>query len=138
MYLQVDEETYHSQMAKVELLMNQLTTIDVEKGNPGKISKDEMRNGIRTVFPSVDDEAINAMVKGAEVELDAKETDEIDYKELFKEVRKIVTLTLSLPIFWQFCSLSATFISTARGIMESQACKFSKILFFSTFSFNYV
>ena len=99
MYLQVDEETYHSQMAKVELLMNQLTTIDVEKGNPGKISKDEMRNGIRTVFPSVDDEAINAMVKGAEVELDAKETDEIDYKELFKEVRKIVTLTLSLPIF---------------------------------------
>ena len=30
-------------------------------------------------------------------------------------------LTLSLPIFWQLCSLSATFILTARGILESQA-----------------
>ena len=43
------------------------------------------------------------------------------------------SLTLSLPIFWQFCSLSATFILTARGILESQAYKFSKILFFLPF-----
>ena len=33
---------------------------------------------------------------------------------------------------WQFCSLGAIFILTARGIVESQAYKFSKILFFST------
>ena len=42
-------------------------------------------------------------------------------------------LTLSLPIFWQFCSLSATFILTARGIRESKAYKFSKILIFLDF-----
>ena len=43
------------------------------------------------------------------------------------------SLALSLPIFWQFCSLSATFISTARGMMESEACKFSKMLFLYLF-----
>ena len=40
------------------------------------------------------------------------------------------SLTLSLPIFWKICSLSATFILTARGIVKSQAYKFSKIYFF--------
>ena len=49
------------------------------------------------------------------------------------QFRQDTLLTLSLPIFWQFCSPSATFISTASGIMESQACKFSKILFFVPF-----
>ena len=42
-------------------------------------------------------------------------------------------LTLLLTIFWQFCSLSATFILIARGIVESQVYKFSKILFFYFF-----
>ena len=42
-------------------------------------------------------------------------------------------LTLSLPIFWQFCFLSATFILTARGTMERQAYRFSKIVFFYLF-----
>ena len=42
-------------------------------------------------------------------------------------------LTLSLPIFWQFCSPSATFFLTARGIIKSQAHKFFKILIFLDF-----
>ena len=46
----------------------------------------------------------------------------------------IVCLTLSLPIFWQFCSLSATFILTGKGHnIESQAYKFSKIIIFLPF-----
>ena len=52
---------------------------------------------------------------------------------------RICTLTLLLPIFWQLCSLSAIFILTARGILESQAFKFSKIsifLPFLSFMFN--
>ena len=40
---------------------------------------------------------------------------------------KSYQLTLSLPIFWQLWFLSATFIFNARGIMASQAYKFSKI-----------
>ena len=42
-------------------------------------------------------------------------------------------LILSLPIFWQFFSLSATFILTRRGILESQAYMFSKIVIFLHF-----
>ena len=46
---------------------------------------------------------------------------------------KVRGLTLSLPIFWQFYSLSATFMLTEMNIEESQAYKFSKILFFYVF-----
>ena len=49
------------------------------------------------------------------------------------------SLTLSLPIFWQICLLSATFISAVRGIMPYEASTFSKILilqFFLLIAFN--
>ena len=39
-----------------------------------------------------------------------------------------ISLTLSLPIFWQICFLSATFISVMRGIMSYDASTYSKIL----------
>ena len=45
----------------------------------------------------------------------------------------LFTLTLSLPLFWQFCSLGATFILTVRGIPENWAYKFSKIVIFLPF-----
>lgn len=83
---QVDEEIYHDQMTKIEQLLNQLTSIDVEKGNPGKITKNELMSGIQTVLPNVDEESMAALVKGAELELDAQNAEEIDYKEMFKEV----------------------------------------------------
>lgn len=86
-FFQTDEEIYHDQMTKIEQLLNQLTSIDVEKGNPGKITKDELRTGIRTVLPAVDEEAMVALIKGAELELEAQNTDDIDYKEMFKEVK---------------------------------------------------
>ena len=41
-------------------------------------------------------------------------------------------LTLSLQIFWQFCSLCATFFLCEMGIMESKVYKFSWILIFLT------
>lgn len=81
----VDEEIYHDQMTKIEQLLNQLTSIDVEKGNPGKITKNELISGIQTVLPNVDEESMAALVKGAELELDAQNVEEIDYKEMFKE-----------------------------------------------------
>lgn len=66
--------------------MNQLTSIDVEKGNPGKITKSELMSGIQTVFANVDEESMTGLVKAAELELDAQNAEEIDYKEMFKEV----------------------------------------------------
>ena len=53
--------------------------------------------------------------------------------DITSDSNSLCSLTLSLPIFWQFCSLSATFILTASGIVESQAYKFSTILFFLHF-----
>ena len=41
-----------------------------------------------------------------------------------------ISLTLSLPIFWQICSLSATFILTFSGILPLVASTISKILIF--------
>ena len=38
------------------------------------------------------------------------------------------SLTLSLPIFWQICFLSATFVLVVRGIMPYEAFTFFKIL----------
>lgn len=73
-------------MTKIEQLLNQLTSIDVEKGNPGKITKNELISGIQAVLPNVDEESMAALVKGAELELDAQNAEEIDYKEMFKEV----------------------------------------------------
>ena len=52
---------------------------------------------------------------------------------------KGVGLTLSLPIFWQLCSLCATFILSTRGVDESQAYKSSEMLFvlpFLSITFN--
>ena len=56
-----------------------------------------------------------------------------EFVENFMKSLGVKGLTLSLPNFWQFCSLSATFILTARGIVESQAYKFFKILIFQHF-----
>ncbi|XP_069112675.1 translin-associated factor X-interacting protein 1-like [Argopecten irradians] len=80
----IDEEIYHDQMNKIEQLLNHLTNADMEKGNQEKISKDELRQGIRATFPGMEDEALMVAMKAAEVELDSKEED-IEYKELFKE-----------------------------------------------------
>ena len=42
----------------------------------------------------------------------------------------------SSKIFWKFCFLSATIISTVRGIMSYDASIFSKILIFFSFDFQ--
>lgn len=83
---QVDEEIYYDQMIKIEQLLNQLIFIDVEKGNLGKIIKNEFIFGIQVVLFNVDEEFMVVLVKGVELELDVQNVEEIDYKEMFKEV----------------------------------------------------
>ena len=51
----------------------------------------------------------------------------------FKE--KVWYLTLSLPIFWQICSLSAKIISTVKGITSYEVSTFSKLLLLQFFLF---
>lgn len=73
-------------MEQIEQLMATFNKIDFDKGNPGKITKDELRQGLKEVFPTVDPEMIVAIVSAAEVELDARDKDEVEYQEMFKEV----------------------------------------------------
>ena len=57
-----------------------------------------------------------------------KQTVEISKRSII-----IFSLTLSLPIFWKICCLSATFISVVRGIMPYEASTFFKILILQFF-----
>ena len=57
------------------------------------------------------------------------------FADLFLFYISMKTLTLSLPHFWQNCSLSATFILTIRDILPCVAQHLPKILFFSAFIF---
>jgi len=87
---QIDEEVYHDQMSKIEQLLNQLTTNDMDKGNQGKVTKDDLKQGVKAIFPTVDDETLISMMKSAELELETKDEEDIDYKELFKEVKNLL------------------------------------------------
>lgn len=82
----MDEEVYHGMMEQIEQQMSAYNKIDLEKGNPGKITKEELRQGLKEIYPTIDPETIVAIISAAEIELDAKDTDEIDYQEMFKEV----------------------------------------------------
>ena len=66
--------------------MGAYNKIDLDKGNPGKITKDELRQGLKDVFPNIDPESIVSIISAAELELDAKDAEELDYQEMFKEV----------------------------------------------------
>ena len=55
-------------------------------GNQGKLKKADLREGIKSYFPDIDDEMLTGMVKAAELEMEDKEADEIEYKNLFMEV----------------------------------------------------
>lgn len=82
---ETDEEVYHGTMEQIEELMTAFNKIDLNKGNSGKITKEELRQGLKEVFPLIDPESIVAVITAAEVELDAKDTDEVNYQEMFKE-----------------------------------------------------
>ena len=86
--LQVDEEVYHQQLLIIAKLLNQLTKLDVDKGNQGALSRAEFEEVLREVFSTADDDAIAGLLKAADTELEVKEDEEasIDYKNLFMEV----------------------------------------------------
>ncbi|XP_045191892.2 translin-associated factor X-interacting protein 1-like [Mercenaria mercenaria] len=82
---EIDEEVYHNQLQLIQKLMNHLTTIDMDKGNQGKLSKADFREGLASYLIGVDADTLNAMMRAAESEMDNKEVDEIEYKNLFME-----------------------------------------------------
>ena len=83
---QIDEEIYHNQLQLIQKLMNHLTKIDMDKGNQGKLSKADFREGVSSYLPDIDAETLNALMRAAETEMEDKEAEELEYKNLFMEV----------------------------------------------------
>lgn len=59
---------------------------DVEGANTEKLTRTQITEGIKEVFPNMDEEAITSLMKAGELELDVKDAEELEYKEFFKEV----------------------------------------------------
>lgn len=62
--------------------------MDSEQGNQGQLSREDFRAGLQEFFSGIEEEAVLAMVHAAEVELDAKESPDLEYKNLFMEVSR--------------------------------------------------
>lgn len=82
---EIDEEIYHHQLQVIQKLMNHLTSIDMDKGNKGKLTKADFREGLATYLLGIEADSLNTMMRAAESEMDNKDVDEIEYKNLFME-----------------------------------------------------
>ncbi|XP_064611191.1 translin-associated factor X-interacting protein 1-like isoform X2 [Liolophura sinensis] len=82
---EVDEEVYHSQLQIMANLVNHLTKVDVEKGNPGKLSREEFQQVLKEFFPQIPEDRLTRLMKAVDIELETKEADELEYKNLFME-----------------------------------------------------
>ncbi|KAL5022681.1 hypothetical protein ScPMuIL_001836 [Solemya velum] len=82
---EIDEEVYHNSLQVITKLLNQLTKVDMDHGNQGKLAKEEFQVVLESYLTGVDADSLTAMVKAAELELETKDTEELDYKTLFLE-----------------------------------------------------
>ncbi len=67
-------------------LHNELTKVDVEKGNLGTLSKEDFQAVLQAYFPHRTEENILLLLRAAETQLEAKEEEVLEYKNLFMEV----------------------------------------------------
>ncbi len=85
---QMDEDIYHSQLQLIARLLNHLTKIDADKGNQGTLTKEEFKAALQEYFNTKSEADIESLCKEAEVDLEARDSDSLDYKSLFMEVWK--------------------------------------------------
>ena len=65
-----------------------MTKIDADKGNSGVLTKEEFKAALQEYFPQRSEEDIDKACVAAEHDLEARDSDTLDYKSLFMEVRK--------------------------------------------------
>ncbi|KAK6185214.1 hypothetical protein SNE40_007497 [Patella caerulea] len=82
---EMDEEVYHRQLQVVHQLMTHLLKKDMENGNQGTLSKDDFKEGLKEFLVGVEEDALTVLLKAAETELDANDTANLEYKNLFTE-----------------------------------------------------
>ena len=77
-------------------LDNHLTKVDLDKGNQGVLTKAEFKHALQDFFSQRDEENIVMLIKAAESELDAQDVDTINYKSLFIQVGRSLSVISSL------------------------------------------
>ncbi|KAK2189473.1 hypothetical protein NP493_106g07058 [Ridgeia piscesae] len=82
---EMDEVIYHNQLDGVTKLLGHLTKLDVENGNPGTLNKLEFQEALGQYFPDKSQEDVIVLLGAAEKELEAKDIDDLEYKNLFME-----------------------------------------------------
>lgn len=89
----------------------------MDHGNQGKLAMEEFQVVLESYLTGVDADALTAMVKAAELELEAKDAEELDYKSLFLEVRNFFCNLA------QILNLSSTEIWTSTWVLCGKSHK---------------
>lgn len=87
---------YHSQLQIMANLVNHLTKVDVEKGNPGKLSREEFQQVLKDFFSKIPEDRLTRLMKAVDIELETKEADELEYKNLFMEASPVIRVQGSI------------------------------------------
>ena len=77
---------FHQQLRMIHGILTELTKVDAEQGNVGKLERSLFMSTVESMLPGVDEETMAAIMRAAETELDEKDMLEVEYKNLFTEV----------------------------------------------------
>ena len=90
---------------------------DVDQGNQGTMVREDIKGALRDFFPEKSEESLQLLIDAAETELEAKEVETLEYKNLFMEVKnwfkKIKFFSLNIFVYYRayryllscFCSI---------------------------------
>ena len=95
---QADEEVFHQQLHMIHSILTELTKVDAEQGNVGKLERSLFQSTLESMLPGVDEETMAAIMRAAETELDEKDMLEVEYKHLFTEVMMMMMMMMMVVV----------------------------------------
>ncbi|KAK7114786.1 translin-associated factor X-interacting protein 1-like [Littorina saxatilis] len=82
---EADEEVFHEELQLIHTILAELTKVDADQGNSGKLERSLFQTTLEAILPGMDEETIATMMRAVETEQDEKDQPEVDYKYLFTE-----------------------------------------------------
>ena len=80
----------------IHSILTELTKVDAEQGNVGKLERSLFQSTLESMLPGVDEETMAAIMRAAETELDEKDMLEVEYKHLFTEVMMMMMMMMMM------------------------------------------
>ncbi|CAH1779147.1 unnamed protein product [Owenia fusiformis] len=80
-----DEAIFHRDLRNMAKLLKHLTQADADKGNTGTLTKEDFKIALQQYYPEKDEEKINKLIEQAEIELEAKDEEVLEYRNMFME-----------------------------------------------------